>query len=180
MTLSKLAITSVAYEAERGRRLAEPTRFDRSAAHPGDARRTRGALPQDRERVSRSAPLETYAELLRRGQVSSPEGVDPDEWREEIRRKARQDKIRVITSRDGAGAFAMLNRKIPDDQAMEAMRHALIAPRCWAARSSKRRAGSPAEWLARARRRVDRVTASTAEHGSTPDKGRRRSKTAKR
>lgn len=65
-----------------------------------------------------------YAELLRRGHVSSPEGVDPDEWRAEIRRKARQDKIRVITSRDGDGAFAMLNRKIPDDEAMEVMRHA--------------------------------------------------------
>ena len=70
-------------------------------------------------------PAGDYAELLRRGHVSSPEGVDPDEWREEIRRKARQDKIRVVTSRDGDGAFAMLNRKIPDDQAMEVMRHAL-------------------------------------------------------
>jgi hypothetical protein len=69
-------------------------------------------------------PAGDYAELLRRGHVSSPEGVDPDEWREEIRRKARQDKIRVVTSRDGDGAFAMLNRKIPDDQAMEVMRHA--------------------------------------------------------
>jgi hypothetical protein len=39
--------------------------------------------------------------------------------------KARQDKIRVITSRDGARAFAMLNRKIPDDQAMGVMRQAL-------------------------------------------------------
>jgi hypothetical protein len=33
-------------------------------------------------------PAGDYAELLRRGHVSSPEGVDPDEWREEIRRKA--------------------------------------------------------------------------------------------
>lgn len=69
-------------------------------------------------------PAGDYAELLRRGHVSSPEGVDPDEWREEIRRKARQDKIRVVTSRDGDSAFAMLNRKIPDDQAMEVMRDA--------------------------------------------------------
>lgn len=30
-----------------------------------------------------------YAELLRRGQVSSPEGVDPEEWRAEIREGAR-------------------------------------------------------------------------------------------
>ena len=69
-------------------------------------------------------PAGDYAELLRRGHVSSPEGVDPDVWREEIHRKARQDKIRVITSRDGDGAFAMLNRKIPEDQAMDVMRHA--------------------------------------------------------
>src|SRR6476646_3625421 len=69
-------------------------------------------------------PAGDYAELLRRGHVSSPEGVDPDEWRAEIRRKARQDKIRVITSRDGDGAFAMLNREIPDDEALEVMRHA--------------------------------------------------------
>ncbi len=70
-------------------------------------------------------PAGDYAELLRRGQVSSPEGVDPDEWREEIRPKARKDKIRVITSRGGDGAFAMLNCKVPDDQAMGVMRHAL-------------------------------------------------------
>jgi hypothetical protein len=87
-------------------------------------------LAEHEERFRRIAneflerPAGDYAELLRRGHVSSPEGVDPDEWRKEIRRKARQDKIRVITSRDGDGAFAMLNRKIPDDQAMDVMRHA--------------------------------------------------------
>ncbi len=70
-------------------------------------------------------PAGDYAELLRRGHVNSPDGADPDEWREEIRRQARQDKIRVITSRDGDCAFAMLNRKIPDDQAMQVMRKAL-------------------------------------------------------
>ncbi len=69
-------------------------------------------------------PAGDYAELLRRGHVSSPKGVDPDVWREEIRRKARQDKIRVVTSRDSDRAFAMLNRKVPDDQAMELMRDA--------------------------------------------------------
>jgi hypothetical protein len=57
-----------------------------------------------------------YAEPLRRGQVSSPEGVDPDEWRAEIRAKARADKIRVITIRDGDRAIAARQRKIPEDQ----------------------------------------------------------------
>jgi len=37
------------------------------------------------------------AHKLRRGEVSSPDGVDPEAWREEIRRQARQDKVRVTT-----------------------------------------------------------------------------------
>jgi hypothetical protein len=75
-------------------------------------------------REFRERPAGHYAELLRCGDVSSPDGVDPDQWRDEIRRQARQDKIRVITSRNGNRAFAMLNRKIPDDQAMQALRRA--------------------------------------------------------
>jgi hypothetical protein len=66
-----------------------------------------------------------YAELLRRGHVSSREGVDVEVWRADIRRQARQDRIRVITSRDGARGFAMLNRRIAGDRAMDAMRGAL-------------------------------------------------------
>jgi hypothetical protein len=57
-----------------------------------------------------------YAELLRRGQVSSPEGVDPEEWRAEIRAKARADKIRVITIRAGDRAIAARQRSIPKGQ----------------------------------------------------------------
>jgi hypothetical protein len=88
-------------------------------------------LAEHEERFRRIAseflerPAGDYAELLRRGHVSSPDGADPDQWRKDIRRQARQDKIRVITSRDAAEAFAMLNRKIPDDQAMEVMRQTL-------------------------------------------------------
>ncbi len=88
-------------------------------------------LAEDEQRFGRirreflERPAGDYAELLRRGHVSSPDGVDPDQWREEIRRQARHDKIRVSTSRDGDHAFAMLNRKIPDDQAMAVMRDAL-------------------------------------------------------
>jgi RNA polymerase-binding transcription factor DksA len=88
-------------------------------------------LAEHEERFNRIAseflerPAGDYAELLRRGQVSSPDGVNPEQWREDIRRQARQDNIRVITTRDGDNAFAMLNRKIPDDQAMQAMRQAL-------------------------------------------------------
>ena len=57
-----------------------------------------------------------YAELLRRGQVRSPDGVDPEEWRAEIRAKARADKIRVITIRDGGRAIAARQRGVPKDQ----------------------------------------------------------------
>ncbi len=60
-----------------------------------------------------------YAELLRRGRVSSPDGVDPEEWRAGIRAKARADKIRVITLRDGDRAIAARHRKIPEDQELE-------------------------------------------------------------
>jgi hypothetical protein len=60
-----------------------------------------------------------YAKLLRRGAVSSPEGSDPEVWRAEIRRKARQDKISVSTSRDGERAFAIVNRTIPREQEQE-------------------------------------------------------------
>jgi hypothetical protein len=55
-----------------------------------------------------------YGELLTRGQVSSPEGTDPELWRAEIRAKARKDKIRVATHREGDRAFAMRHRNYSD------------------------------------------------------------------
>jgi hypothetical protein len=61
-------------------------------------------------------PVGDYAELLRGGQVSSPDGVDADQWRAEIRAKARADKIRVITIRDGDRAIAARQQSIPKDQ----------------------------------------------------------------
>lgn len=55
-----------------------------------------------------------YAELLRRGQVVSPPGVDVETWRREIRAKARADKIRVSTIRDGEVAIAIRKREYTD------------------------------------------------------------------
>ncbi|MGH2844117.1 MAG: hypothetical protein ACRDKL_11125 [Solirubrobacteraceae bacterium] len=66
-----------------------------------------------------------YAELLRRGRVSSPEGVDPEAWRAEIRAKARADKIRVVTIRSGDRAIAARDRRTPKDQEDEELRVAL-------------------------------------------------------
>ena len=78
--------------------------------------------PEHDERFRRIAedylerPGGDYAELLRRGEVSSPVGVDPERWRAEIRAKARGDKIRVITIRSGDRAIAARHRRIPKDQ----------------------------------------------------------------
>ncbi|MGO9901678.1 MAG: hypothetical protein ACLP0J_18770 [Solirubrobacteraceae bacterium] len=55
-----------------------------------------------------------YAELLRRGQVVSPPGVDVEAWRREIRAKARADKIRVTTSSDDESAIAFTRRDYSD------------------------------------------------------------------
>jgi hypothetical protein len=66
-----------------------------------------------------------YAELLRRGDVSSLEGVDPEQWRAEIRAKARADKIRVFTIRSGDRAIAGLRRAVAKDQELAELSAAL-------------------------------------------------------
>jgi hypothetical protein len=87
--------------------------------------------PEHDERFRRIAedyldrPGGDYAELLRRGQVSSPEGVDPELWRAEIRAKARADKIRVFTIRSGERAIAGLRRTVPKDQEFAVLSAAL-------------------------------------------------------
>ncbi len=55
-----------------------------------------------------------YAELLRRGRVVSPPGVDVEAWRRRIRAKARADKIRVTTTTDGETAIAVSRRDYTD------------------------------------------------------------------
>jgi len=67
-----------------------------------------------------------YAELLHRGYVSSPDGVDPEAWRAQIRTNARRDKIRVITSRDGDGAIAALNRAVDDQEVRAELQRANV------------------------------------------------------
>ena len=87
--------------------------------------------PEHDERFRRIAedylerPGGDYAELLRRGDVSSPEGVDPERWRAEIRAKARADKIRVFTIRSGDRAIAGLRRTVPKDQELVVLSDAL-------------------------------------------------------
>jgi hypothetical protein len=87
--------------------------------------------PEHDERFRRIAedylerPGGDYAELLRRGQVSSPDGVDPEQWRAEIRAKARADKVRVITIRSGDRAIAARHRRVPKDQELAELTAAL-------------------------------------------------------
>jgi hypothetical protein len=87
--------------------------------------------PEHDERFRRIAedylerPGGDYAELLRRGEVSSPEGVDAEQWRAEIRAKARADKIRVVTIRSGDRAIAARQRSIPKDQELPELTVAL-------------------------------------------------------
>jgi hypothetical protein len=67
----------------------------------------------------RDRPGGDYAELLRRGTVSAPEGVDVEAWRAEIRRQARRDKVSVSTSREGDRAVAMVGKTIPRERERE-------------------------------------------------------------
>jgi hypothetical protein len=59
-------------------------------------------------------PAGDYAELLRRGYVSSPDGVELERWRAEIRAHARKDKIRIATRSDGTRAFAFRETHTPE------------------------------------------------------------------
>ena len=76
--------------------------------------------PEHEERFRRiladfeQRPGGDYAELLRRGQVVSPPGVEIEAWRAEIRAKARADKIRVATIRDGEVAIAIRQGEYSD------------------------------------------------------------------
>jgi hypothetical protein len=87
--------------------------------------------PEHDERFRRIAedylerPGGDYAELLRGGQVSSPDGVDPEQWRAEIRAKARADKVRVITIRSSDRAIAARQRRIPKDRELAELTAAL-------------------------------------------------------
>ena len=87
--------------------------------------------PEHDERFRRIAddyldrPGGDYAELLARGEVSSPDGVDPEQWRAEIRSKARADKIRVMTIRSGDRAIAVRRLSIPKDQELAVLSAAM-------------------------------------------------------
>jgi hypothetical protein len=64
---------------------------------------------------------DSYADLLQHGHVERSSS-DPEEWRAEIRRQARQDKIPVRTFRHGDQVIAVRTREpVSDDE----MRHAM-------------------------------------------------------
>ncbi len=90
-----------------------------------------------------------YGELLQRGFVSSPEGVDPEAWRDQIRRQARQDKVRVSTSRQGDRAFAARERTVPADEAAKELRYEFDRSQVLQklARAARELGHDPTAWL---------------------------------
>jgi hypothetical protein len=70
-------------------------------------------------------PAGDYAELLRRGYVSSPDGADLEQWRAEIRAHARKDKIRIATRSDGTRAFAFRGPQTPEAEQLAELTHEL-------------------------------------------------------
>ncbi len=67
-------------------------------------------------------PAGDYAELLHRGYVTSPPGVDPEQWRVEMRAQARKDKVLITTIRDGDRAIAARHRVVSEHQEREELR----------------------------------------------------------
>ena len=111
--------------------------------------------PEHDERFRRIAddyldrPGGDYAELLARGEVSSADGVDPEQWRAEIRAKARADEIRVITLRSGDRAIAGRRLSIPNDQELEARpRRCSAAKRSAAAEQARQLGHEIVRWVA--------------------------------
>ena len=70
-------------------------------------------------------PGDDYAELLARGELSSPDAVDPELSRAEIRSKPRADKIRVTTIRSGDRAIAVRRLSSPKDQELAVLSAAM-------------------------------------------------------
>src|ERR1019366_3602429 len=66
-------------------------------------------------------PAGDYAELLRRGYVSSPDGVELARWRAEIRGHARKDRIRIASRSDGTRAFAFRETHTPEGEQLAEM-----------------------------------------------------------
>lgn len=68
--------------------------------------------------VKRIRRRDDYGKLLASGSVvrSAGDVDDPDAWRDEIKRQARADKIKVRTGLTGKRVWAILNGPIPEAQ----------------------------------------------------------------
>lgn len=75
--------------------------------------------------VGRVRRRDDYGRLLAAGEVILPlERVDnPEEWRAEIKRQARSDRIRVRTGISGGRVWALLAGDIPETQQDENLRY---------------------------------------------------------
>jgi len=68
--------------------------------------------------VKRVRRRDDYGKLLARGDVvrSIDDVDDPDEWRAEIKRQARSDRIKVRTGQTGGRLWAFVHGPIPEAQ----------------------------------------------------------------
>ncbi|MGA2927501.1 MAG: hypothetical protein ABSG43_16200 [Solirubrobacteraceae bacterium] len=106
-------------------------------------------LTEHEQRAARSVsdylerPGGDYGELLHRGQMSSPDGVNPEAWRSDIRAQARRVKIRVIASHSRDGAIAFLYRAVGDQEVRDELERAECAPVARHHRASARARARP-------------------------------------
>ena len=72
-----------------------------------------------------------YGELLFSGELirSSEDVGDPDEWRAEIRKKARADRIKVRTGETAGKVWALVNGPRSSDVLLEGRRFFTLADR---------------------------------------------------
>jgi hypothetical protein len=75
--------------------------------------------------VARVRRRDDYGTLLATGQVLLPleEVEDPDAWREEIKKQARSDRIKVRTGVVGGKVWALLAGDLPEAQKDEGRRY---------------------------------------------------------
>ncbi len=81
--------------------------------------------------VKRVRRRDDYGELLFSGEVIRSRGGidDPDEWRAEIKKKARADRIKVRTGENAGKVWALVNGPLSSDVLLEGRRFFTLADR---------------------------------------------------
>ncbi len=82
--------------------------------------------------VERVRRRDDYGELLFSGEVirSRDDVGDPGEWRAEVRKKARADRIKIRTGETGEKVWALVNRLPSSAKLLEGRHFFVLAERC--------------------------------------------------